>query len=132
LGTSVFIAAYTLTDGLGARVNGSPHGYAVWLFLLDAVMMLGILLATRGFQGLVALRPYWRSGLSGGCMSLCAYWIIIWAMTVSPIALVAALRESSVLFAAAISVLVLRESLTKWRTIAALVIVAGIVIARSG
>jgi drug/metabolite transporter (DMT)-like permease len=132
LGTSVFIASYTVTDGLGARVNGSAHGYAVWLFLIDALLMLVVLLATRGRNGFAALRPHWRGGLAGGAMSLGAYWIAIWAMTVAPIALVAALRESSVLFAAAISVVILGEPLTKWRSIAALTIVAGIVVARIG
>jgi drug/metabolite transporter (DMT)-like permease len=63
-------------------------------------------------------------------MSLSAYWIAIWAMTVAPIALVAALRESSVLFAAAISVLILKEPLTRWRTASALAIVAGIIVLR--
>lgn len=130
LGTSVFIASYTLTDGLGARANGDAHGYAVWLFLLDGLLMLAVLLATRGVSGLWALRPYRWSGLAGGSMSLGAYWIVIWATTVAPIALVAALRESSVLFAAAISVLILREPLTRWRTLSVFAIVAGIVMTR--
>lgn len=130
LGTSVFIASYTLTDGLGARINGEARGYAMWLFVLDGLLMLVILLATRGPAGLSALRPYWRSGLAGGSMSLGAYGIVIWATTVAPIALVAALRESSVLFAAAISVLVLREPLTRWRAVSAVAIVAGIVMTR--
>jgi drug/metabolite transporter (DMT)-like permease len=130
LATSVFIASYTLTDGLGARVNQSAHGYAIWLFFCDGLVMLGILVAARGFGGVAALRPYWRGGLAGGAMSFSAYWIAIWAMTVAPIALVAALRESSVLFAAAISVVVLREPLTAWRSVAAVAIVIGIVFAR--
>lgn len=130
--TSVLIASYTITDGLGARVSDSPHTYAIWLFLLDAVMMLLVLLKTRGPAGLKALRPYWRSGLAGGCMSLGAYWIILWAMTLAPIAMIAAIRESSVLFAAIISVVFLRESLTKWRSLAAVIIVIGIIIARIG
>jgi drug/metabolite transporter (DMT)-like permease len=132
LGTSVFIASYTLTDGLGARVNGSAHGYAVWLFLIDGVLMLVVLMAVRGASSLSALRPYWRSGLAGGAMSLGAYWIVIWAMTVAPIALVAALRETSVLFAAAISVVILREPLTRWRALAAVTIVAGVAMTRLG
>lgn len=132
LATSVFIAAYTVSDGLGARVSGSAPGYALWLFLLDGAAMLAILLAVRGGGAAAALRPYWRSGLAGGAMSLGAYSIAIWAMTVAPIALVAALRESSVLFAAAISVLVLREPPTAWRMLSALTILAGVVLARLG
>jgi drug/metabolite transporter (DMT)-like permease len=132
LATSVFIAGYTLTDGFGARANGDASSYAVWLFVLDGLSMLGLLLARRGLDGLRALRRYWLPGAAGGAMSLGAYWIVIWAMTVAPIALVAALRESSVLFAAALSVLVLREPLTRWRTLAAVTIVAGILITRLG
>ena len=130
--TSLFIAGYTMADGFGARANGEAHGYAVWLFLLDGSAMLTLLLAGRGLAGLRALGPYWRGGLAGGAMSLAAYWIVIWAATKAPIALVAALRESSVLFAAAISALVLREPLTRWRAVAALAIVAGIAATRLG
>jgi drug/metabolite transporter (DMT)-like permease len=132
LTTSIFIAGYTITDGLGARLNGDAHGYAVWLFLLDGLIMLGIMLALRGRRELVALGPYWKSGLAGGSMALGAYWIVIWATTLAPIALVSALRESSVLFAAAISVFILREPLTRWRVLSALAIVTGILATRMG
>lgn len=132
LATSVFIAGYTIADGLGARANGSANSYAVWLFFLDGLAMLAVLLVARGRAGLRAMRPYWKGGLAGGAMSLTAYWIVIWAMTEAPIALVAALRETSVLFAAAISIIILREPPTLWRLTAAFVIVAGIVLARLG
>src|SRR5690606_24262789 len=55
LGTSIFIACYTITDGLGARRCVSAHSYAVWLFLLDALLMLAVLLSTRGTAGLRAM-----------------------------------------------------------------------------
>lgn len=132
LATSVFIASYTVTDGLGARINGDAHGYAVWLFVLDGLLMLALLLLMRGRCGLGAMRPFLVSGLAGGAMSLGAYWIVIWAATVAPIAMVAALRESSVLFAGAISVLILREPPTRWRVLSALVIVIGIALLRAG
>ena len=132
LGTSAFIASYTLTDGIGSRLNGSPHGYAAWLFSIDGVAMFGLLLANRGRAGVRALWPLWRSGLPGGAMSLAAYWIVIWAMTRAPIALVAALRETSVLFASAIAVLWLGETLTFRRVAAGVAIVLGIGMARAG
>jgi len=131
LATSLFIASYTVTDGLGARTNGDAHGYAVWLFVLDGLLMLALLLLTRGRCGLGAMRPFLASGLAGGAMSLGAYWIVIWAATVAPIAMVAALRESSVLFAGAISVLILREPPTRWRLLSALVIVVGMALMRA-
>jgi len=103
----------------------------VWLFVLDGLLMLALLLATRGRCGLGAMRPFLASGLAGGAMSLGAYWIVIWAATVAPIAMVAALRESSVLFAGAISVLILREPPTRWRLLSALVIVVGMALMRA-
>lgn len=130
--TSVFIAAYTVVDGLGARINGDAHGYVIWLFLLDGPAFLLVLMALRGPRALRQLLPYWRGGLAGGTMSLGSYWIAIWAMTVAPIALVAALRESSVLFALGISIFFLREPLTRWRMGAALAIIAGIATIRLG
>lgn len=132
LGTSLFIASYTITDGIGARTSGSPHGYTVWLFLFDGLIMLTILLAMRGREGLMAMRAHWRGGSAAGVMSVGAYWIVIWAMTLAPIALVATLRETSVLFAAAISVVVLKEPLTRWRTVSACIIVAGVILTRAG
>ncbi|MCX7889709.1 MAG: EamA family transporter [Rhodobacteraceae bacterium] len=131
LATSVLIASYTVTDGLGARINGDAHGYAVWLFVLDGLLMLALLLLMRGRCGLGAMRPFLVSGLAGGAMSLGAYWIVIWAATVAPIAMVAALRESSVLFAGAISVLILREPPTRWRLLSALVIVVAMALMRA-
>ena len=75
---------------------------------------------------------FWKEGLIGGTLSLASYAIAIWAMTVAPIALVAALRETSVLFAAAIAVIVLKEPLQRPRIIAAVMIVAGLVLIRLG
>ena len=69
---------------------------------------------------------YWKSGLIGGVLSLVAYWIVIWAMTVAPIAIVAALRETSVLFATVIAVVILKEPLRATRIVAAVLIVAGL------
>ena len=75
---------------------------------------------------------HWPQGLLGGSMALAAYWIVIWAMTAAPIALVAALRESSVLFAIAIAVVVVREPLQWTRALVALVILVGLVLVRLG
>jgi drug/metabolite transporter (DMT)-like permease len=73
---------------------------------------------------------YWKSGLIGGVLSLVAYWIVIWAMTVAPIAMVAALRETSVLFAAVIAVVFLKEPLRATRMVAAVMIVCGMALIR--
>lgn len=130
IGTSCFIAAYTLIDGLGARAWPSATSYALCLFIADAVVFTAIFAVRRGVPGLHAMRRAWKGGLAGGVMSMGAYWIAIWAMTQAPIAAVAALRETSILFALAISTVALKERLTKWRLAAALLIVCGVVVLR--
>jgi drug/metabolite transporter (DMT)-like permease len=130
--TAVFIAAYTLVDGIGARRAGSAHGYALWLFALDGVVMLILCLLARGRVGLGHMLHVLPSGVAGGAMSLAAYWIVIWAMTRAPLASVAALRETSVLFALVIATAVLREPPAPMRLLAALLIVAGAVAVRLG
>ena len=128
--TAVTICGYSVVDGIGARTAQNAHVYTVWLFLLDGLMMLVFVLLRRGVGVLGDFAQVWKGGLTGGALSLAAYWIAIWAMTVAPIALVAALRETSVLFAAAIAVIVLKEPLQRPRIIAALMIVCGLVLIR--
>jgi drug/metabolite transporter (DMT)-like permease len=128
--TAVTICGYSVVDGLGARAAGSAHAYTVWLFLLDGLMMLVFVLLRRGRAVFGEYVNFWKEGLIGGTLSLAAYWIAIWAMTVAPIALVAALRETSVLFAAVIAVVILKEPLQRPRIIAALMIVTGLVLIR--
>ncbi len=130
LGTSCFIAGYTLVDGLGARQATSATSYTLYLFIIDGVLIAALCLALRGWQGFRRMGTVWKSGLAGGVMSLGAYWIAIWAMTQAPIASVAALRETSVLFAIAIATVVLKERLTAWRLAAAVVISGGTVLLR--
>lgn len=128
--TAVTICGYSLVDGIGARTAGNPHSYSVMLFLLDGAMMGLFAFLRHGKSTITDMTNHWRAAFIGGTLSLAAYWIAIWAMTVAPIALVAALRESSVLFAAAIAVIFLKEPLYASRVTAALMIVAGIVLIR--
>ncbi|RXF72801.1 EamA family transporter [Hansschlegelia zhihuaiae] len=130
--TALTISGYTLVDGTGARIAGDPHAYSATLFVVDGLPLLLFALWRRGLQGLAPMRPYLLQGLAGGAMSLASYWIAIWAMTVAPIPLVAAVRESSVLFAALIAVLVLKEPLQWGRAGAAVVIVCALVLMRTG
>jgi drug/metabolite transporter (DMT)-like permease len=128
--TAVTICGYSLTDGIGARVSGNAHAYAALLFLLDGSCMAVVALWRRGQSIVTEARIYWKTGLFGGALSVTSYWIAIWAMTVAPIAIVAALRETSVLFAAVISVVILKEQLRPARVIAALMIVFGLALIR--
>lgn len=130
LGTAGFTAAYTLVDAIGARLSGTASGFTLWMFVGDGIGMMLYALASRGRSALPPLRAAWRSGLVAGALSLGSYWIAIWAFTQAPVALVAALRETSVLFAMLIAVLVLGERAGPWRWAAAGLIGAGIVLMR--
>lgn len=125
LTVSVCIAVYTVLDGAGGRVSGSPSGYAMWLLTLNGAGQILAALAWRGRAILSPIAASWRDGFIGGIGALGAYWIIIWAMSRAPIASVAALRETSILFAVLISAMLLREPMTRWRIGAAISIVAG-------
>jgi drug/metabolite transporter (DMT)-like permease len=130
-GTAGFTASYTMADGVGARLAGSASGFAMWMFTLDGLFMLLFALAVRGPAAVAALRPAWRSGAAAGAMSLGSYWIAIWAFTRAPLAMVAALRETSVLFAMILGFLLLKERIGGRRWAAAGLITAGIVLMRA-
>jgi drug/metabolite transporter (DMT)-like permease len=128
--TAITICAYSLTDGIGARLAGNAHAYSLTLFLGIGPVMLAYALVRGGSAVIPAMRVAWGTGLAGGALQLGSYAIAIWAMTVAPIAIVAALRETSVLFGALIAVVVLREPLRVVRIAAAVVIVVGLALIR--
>jgi drug/metabolite transporter (DMT)-like permease len=130
LGTAVIICGYTLVDGIGARTAGDPHAYATALFVLDGVPLLLFIIWRDGLAGVKPLLRFGGPGLIAGTLSFAAYWIAIWAMTVAPIALVAALRETSVLFAAVIAFVFLKEPFGPIRAVAAVLIVGGLLLIR--
>jgi len=109
LGNAGVIALYTLVDGQGARLSGHAFSYTAWVFLLTAVLLLGLATVLRGRALLLATPHAWRHGLLGGAGTLGAYSLALWAMAQAPIATVAALRETSIVFAALIGVLFLGE-----------------------
>ena len=124
--TAVTICCYSLVDGVGARTAGNAHAYALWLFVIDGAFITTIALLSHGWEAVPTMARQWKSGLAGGILSLVAYWIVIWGMTVAPIALVASLRETSVLFGTVIAVVFLKEPLRPTRVFAALLIVMGL------
>lgn len=130
LGSAVSTAGYSMVDGLGARAWGNATGYVAWLFLLDAVLFVLWFGAVRGLQSVPAKPQVWLMGILAGGLSLGAYWIAVWAMTVAPIALVTAIRETSVLFAVLIGIIFLKEPADVGKMIAAGVIVSGIILVR--
>lgn len=128
--TALTICAYSVVDGIGGRLAGNPHAYSAWLFVGIALVMLPYALWRDGRDVIPAMRAYWRRGLIGGGLQLGSYGIAIWAMTLAPIAIVATLRETSVLFGAVIAVIVLKEPLRATRIAAALLILCGLVLIR--
>lgn len=130
LGTSCFIAAYTVVDGLGGRASGAASGYTATVFVLDAIFMLVAGLYMRGPGILVKVAPYWKSGIMGAFLSASAYWIVIWAMTQAPIAAVAALRETSILFVILMSAKFLKEHMSGARIAGGVLVVLGAVALR--
>jgi drug/metabolite transporter (DMT)-like permease len=128
--TAVTICAYSVVDGMGARLAGSANAYSALLFAGIGPVMASYALARRGREVVPAMARHWGIGLAGGALQLGSYGIAIWAMTVAPIAIVAALRETSVLFGAAIAVIFLKEPLRPSRVGAALMIVAGLTLIR--
>ena len=122
--TSVTIMSYTLFDGQGVRVAGDHLGYIVWLFVLDMPLVLIYCLWRR--QGAISyFRARWRFGLIGGVLSGAAYGISIMAMAQGGLANVSALRETSVILAALIGTMMLRERFGLRRIVASGLIVAG-------
>ena len=130
LGTSGFIAAYTVVDGLGGRISGAPSGYTAVVFILDAVFLAIAGVYMRGPGIFREVAPYWKSGIAGALLSAGAYWIVIWAMTKAPIAAVAALRETSILFVILMSAKYLQESIGWKRVLGGVLVVAGAVALR--
>ena len=132
LGSACATATYTLIDGMGARVSGSPAAYVAWVFVADGTIFTLGMLALRGWDVIPRNWHAWRMGAFASAASYGAYAVSIWAMTFAPIAVVAALRETSILFAMLLSVWLIGERLTAWRVAAALCIVGGVVALRLG
>lgn len=126
LANAVIIAVYTLIDGAGARASGHALSYVAWLVFLEGLPFMGWILLHRGRAGRTYLRRGWRRGLAGGAASVIAYGIVLWAMTLAPVAAVAALRETSVLFAAAIGAFWLKEGFGFRRFAGAASVVLGV------
>ncbi|CAE7801112.1 unnamed protein product [Symbiodinium microadriaticum] len=131
LGTGIFIAGYTVVDGLGARLAESAHSYTFWVHLFNGIPITLLALYLRRGQVLVSLRKTWKVGVLGGVISLLAYWIVIWAMTQAPLALVSAVRETSMVFAVLIGVFVLKERLNLARLASTAVTLIGTVMLKT-
>lgn len=130
--TAGFIATYTTLDGLGVRAAGSTLGYSVWLTAIQgAIFATGALV----YGGAPIRREVWarkKEGALTGVLSAGGYAIALWAMSHSPIAFVAALRETSVVFAAILGALFLKEPFGRPRIVAAVIVACGVIAIQVG
>jgi phosphonate utilization associated putative membrane protein len=134
------IAVYTVVDGLGVRAEvaagGSALRYVMLLFVLDGIAYPLLVWLRRGPEGrahiLAYARQRWPVAAVGGSASIGSYAIALWAMTRAPVASVAALRETSVLFAAVLGTVLLKEAFGLQRALGTAVIVAGVMALRLG
>lgn len=124
------IAGYTLVDGAGVRVSGSPAAYILWITLLPGLLLSGwaMLWRRQAFRAYLARR--WHLGLLGGAGAVLSYGLALWAMTRAPVAIVAALRETSILFGALIAMVILKEKLGMARLVPIGLIAAGAMLLR--
>jgi drug/metabolite transporter (DMT)-like permease len=132
LGNACIIALYTLVDGIGVRLSGSAASYTLWLFFLDGWGILVVALWFRGSAVSVHLRQRWAQALAGALLTIASYGIVLWAMSVASIPAVAALRETSVIFAALLGAFVLKERLGHWRIVGAIGVAMGAAAIRWG
>lgn len=126
------IAAYTMIDGVGGRLSGHAVSYSLWLFMLTGLPWMVWLAMRRRVHRWEDVRGEIPAGALGGACSLASYTVAVWAMTQAPIAAVAAVRESSILFGTLLGALVLKERVTRVRALAVAGIAAGVWIIRSG
>ena len=126
--TGAAIAGYTTIDGLGVRATPQPSTYIAWLFVMQGLTFTAVTVLWRGPKIWYAVKADWQRGTLGGTIAVISYSIIIWSMSVAPIAPVSALRETSVVMAALLGALFLREPFGRRRIIASAIVVAGAVV----
>ena len=129
-GSACATAGYTLVDGIGVRIEGDAAAFTAWLLIAAAVGYVPAALALRGPSVIPRRATTWALGAVAGACSFAAYGIVVWAMGRAPIALVAALRETSILFAVGLGWLVFGERITRAKALAAALIVGGVALTR--
>ena len=127
---ALVISGYTLVDGIGVRLSAASASYTLWIFLITGVAITCWATLTQWSQTRHYLRLNWHLGAVGGLGTLVSYGLALYAMTQAPVAVVAALRETSILFSAVISWLILKEHITVVRCVSVCVIAIGAITLR--
>lgn len=125
------IVAYTLVDGLGARLSGNAFSYTGYMLLLTGVLLFATSFIYRGRQVTNHVLSQWKKWTLGGSLTFASYSLALWAMTKAPIAPVAALRETSIIFSALLAGFVLKERLTLLRCASIAVVTAGAIVLKA-
>jgi drug/metabolite transporter (DMT)-like permease len=128
LGTGATIAAYTIIDAKGVRAAPTAASYIVWVFLIVGFGVGGLFAAWRGPRFIASAKSQWRPGLAAGALSIVTYGLALWALRLGDVPRLAALRETSILFAVLIAVFVLKEQVTRGRAAGVGSIAAGALI----
>jgi drug/metabolite transporter (DMT)-like permease len=127
LGNAAIIALYTLVDATGVRAAGGALRYVLWVFLLMGLPFGVIVIALKRGEFVRHAARDWRRGLVAGALSAFSYGVALWAMTRAPVAAVAALRETSVIFGALIGAYLLKEGHARQRLAGAAAVLAGVI-----
>jgi drug/metabolite transporter (DMT)-like permease len=125
--TGGIIATYTLLDSIGLKTARDPNTYIVWLFVLDGLFVSSIVSLARRDTVTPFLRKNWRKGLLGGVLGVLTYGMALYALSLGSLVEIAALRETSVVFAALIGAFLLKEPFGKLRTAATVLVTAAII-----
>ena len=131
LGTGVLIGIYSLIDGVGVRNSGNVLGYICWLFFLEMLMVQAYAFYYYKSETISRLIELGWSGVWAGLLAAYAYGSVLWAMESAPIMLVAALRETSVVMASVLGILILKESKDLLKVLAAVLVTMGIVLLKA-
>lgn len=127
---ALIIACYTILDGIGVRASGNPISYTLWLFFLDAWGILAFAAWRHPGRLVTHVVKRWRFGMIGAVATVGSYGIVLWAMSVASITAVAAIRETSVIFAAFLGARYLGEAMGRLRVASALLVASGAVLIR--
>lgn len=130
LANAAVIGAYTLIDAQGVRASGAALSYVLWFFVVNGFVQGGYGVVKRGRAALAYASAHWMRALAGALCSMGAYGSALWAMTLAPVALVAGLRETSVVFGALLGAIFLGERFTRRRVLATATVLAGLVVLR--
>ncbi len=128
LGTGATIAAYTVIDAQGVRAAPTAASYIVWVFVSLGFGIAVLFALWRGPVFMATARSQWRAGLTAGALSIVTYGLALWALRLGDVPRLAALRETSILFAVAIAVFALKERVTRGRATGVASIAAGALI----